>query len=106
MNIVTQNGGGVPFQLVASQPFDREQVAAPEQYILRFSQPVRPDKSYVRVFDMYGTRVNDDTLSSDGMSLTVPLPPLAPGKYTVKWQTRCRCPGDMEMGETFHFTVK
>jgi len=104
---VTQGGGGgLPFQLVASEPFDREEVAAPAKYVLRFSQPVRPDKSSIHIFDMFGSRVNDDTITSDGLSLTAQLPALPPGKYTVKWQTRCRCTGDVELAETFHFTVK
>ena len=107
VNIITQNGGGgVPFQLVNAAPFDREQVASPATYVLRFSQPIRPDKSSIRVFDMFGSRVNDDAITTDGMSMTTALPTLAPGKYTVKWQARCRCAGEQELGETFHFTVK
>jgi methionine-rich copper-binding protein CopC len=108
LSIVTNNANAVlPFQLVSAVPFDRQSVVgAPKEYALRFSQPVRPDRSSIKVFDSFGARVNDDALESDGMGLVTALRPLSPGRYTVKWQARCQCDGDVTLGETFHFTVK
>ena len=97
---------GLPFQLVGSQPYDREEVSAPAKYVLQFSQPVKPDRSYIRVLDSFGGRVNDDRITSDGMSLTAELPALPPGRYTVRWRTYCRCAGERDLSDTFHFTVK
>lgn len=107
ITIVQPATPSVAFQLVSSTPYDREEVSAPSQYILRFSQPIKPDRSYVRVYDMYGTQVNSDRLTSpDGLSLITELPALTPGRYTVKWQTRCRCQGEQTLGENFRFVVK
>lgn len=106
LTIVTQVPPTVPFQLVSATPFDRQSVSAPSQYSLRFSQPVKPDKSSIKIMDSFGGRVNDDELQSDGFTLVSALPVLTAGRYTVKWQTRCQCEADMVLSDTYHFTVK
>lgn len=108
LTIVNQGSSVLPFQLVSAVPYDRQKVeTAPTQYVLRFSQPVRPDRSSIRVMNSFGQRVNSEELASDGLSITTELPPGLPqGKYTVKWQVRCQCEGDLSLGETFHFTIK
>lgn len=107
LTIVTQAPALAPFQLVSASPYDRQTVQpGPAHYVLRFSQPVRPDKSYIKVMDMYGMRVDDARLESDGMTLTAALPALSPGRYTVKWMAQCQCPDTVVLNETFHFTVK
>ena len=105
LTIVTQSPPLITFQVVSATPYDRQTVPAPSQYVLRFSQPVRPDRSSIKIMDSYGVRVNDDALESDGYSLTSALPALVAGRYTVKWQTRCQCEGEMVLSETYHFTV-
>jgi methionine-rich copper-binding protein CopC len=108
LTIVNQNAAAAQFQLVAAIPFDRQEVSpAPTAYILRFSQPVRPDRSSIKVLNSFGMRVNGEELQQpDGMSIATALPALAPGKYVVKWQARCQCPADLDLGETFHLVVK
>ncbi len=107
LTIVTPATQVAQFQLVAAIPYDRQTVSpAPTQYTLRFSQPIRPDRSSIKVLDMYGMRINGADLQSDGVSITTALPALAPGKYTVKWATRCQCDEGLDLGETFHFIVK
>lgn len=105
--IVNQAPPSSAFQMVSATPYDRQVVSpAPKQYVLKFSQPVRPEKSSIKVMNSFGARVNGEGLDSDGLSLTTQLPELPPGKYIVKWQTRCQCTGEMVLSETYHFSVK
>jgi methionine-rich copper-binding protein CopC len=103
----TQTANDLPLQLVSAKPYERQVVPGTfGQVSLTFSQPVRPDKSYIRVTDLYGTRLNPEQLDSDGYSISTTLPELKPGKYTVKWQARCRCTEDTTIGDKFSFTVQ
>ena len=107
LTIVNQGSGVLPFQLVSAVPYDRQTVSpAPTVYTLKFSQPIKPDRSSIKVMDAFGTKVNNEILQSDGLSISTALPALAPGKYTVKWQARCQCDAEVDLGETFHFIVK
>lgn len=108
LTIVNQMPAVAPFQLVAAMPYDRQTVSpAPTAYVLKFSQPVKPDRSSIKISDAFGMRVNTDELQSDGISLVSALPANLPaGRYVVKWQARCQCEADVGLGETFHFTVK
>jgi len=105
LTIITQSPQQIPFQLVSANPYDRQTVNAPRHYVLRFSQPVRPDRSSIKIMDSFGVRVNGEALESDGLSLTTALPVLPPGRYTVKWQTRCQCDAEVVLSETYHFSV-
>jgi copper resistance protein C len=61
----------------------------PAQVILRFSERLEPAFSKMQVLDASGRRVDkDDAARSPGDAnvLSVSLPPLAPGRYTVKWR--------------------
>ena len=107
--IISNNNAPVdqPQKLVSTSPYDRQSLAvAPEKVILTFAQPVLPDRSYIRVYDMYGTKLEVGELESTGLTLSVTVPPLAPGKYKVKWRARCHCNEDSELGDTFRFTVQ
>jgi hypothetical protein len=87
----------------ANQRFDR----SPAVISITFSMPVQPDKSSIRLYDLFGTPLNDGrVLSTDGMTLSVPLPPLASGAYSVKWKARCQCDADTEISDAFRFTVQ
>ena len=107
LTIVTQAAPAAVFQLVSATPYDRQVVTpAPAQYVLRFSQPVRPDRSSIKLLDMYGHKVRTDALLSDGLAIAMNLPALVAGRYTVKWQATCQCAEQNTLGETFHFTIK
>ena len=61
----------------------------PAEVRLRFSQPLEPAFSTVRVFDASGKQVDrkDKGLDpADASVLRVSLPPLAPGLYRVAWR--------------------
>jgi copper resistance protein C len=61
----------------------------PAEVRLRFSQPLEPAFSTVRVLDAGGKQVDreDKRLDpADASVLRVSLPPLAPGVYRVKWR--------------------
>jgi methionine-rich copper-binding protein CopC len=61
----------------------------PARVTLRFSERLEPAFSKVQVLDASGKRVdkNDAAPSPDDATvLSVSVPPLAPGRYTVKWR--------------------
>jgi copper resistance protein C len=62
-------------------------VAAPDAVTLRYTEPVEPVFSTVRVTDAKGGRVDDGKPKpEDGNRvLVVPLKKLSPGTYTVEW---------------------
>ena len=95
------------FRLVSSDPYDRQKLEeSPETISLNFTTAPRTEKSAIKVFDMYGTRVDDGQVDGNGTKLSIPLPVLAPGKYRVKWIARCRCDQDTQIEDSFHFTVQ
>jgi methionine-rich copper-binding protein CopC len=94
-------------RLVSSTPYEKQVLTTPPEAVsLTFSQPVRPDRSSIRVLDMYGSQVDSGELDTGGLTLSVAVPNLGPGKYTVKWRARCRCDDDNELSDSFHFTVQ
>jgi methionine-rich copper-binding protein CopC len=62
-------------------------VAAPSDVTLSFTEPVEPRFSTVTVRDAAGAKVGTSAPSTGegGRVLIVPLPHLAPGRYTVDW---------------------
>ena len=100
-----QNAGQL--KLVSSTPYDRQVLdKSPPDFSLTFSQPIKPDKSSIRIYDSLGTLLDTGGIKAQGMSLSVGLPELTAGKYSIKWKTRCRCDDDTEISDTFHFTVR
>jgi methionine-rich copper-binding protein CopC len=92
---------------VYSAPAANQTVAQPPANVMiTFSNPIRPDKSSMGVYDLYGTRIDDGTVTVNGPTMLVNLPPLASGRYAVKWKTRCMCDDDTDLGDEFHFTVR
>jgi methionine-rich copper-binding protein CopC len=97
----------LPLALVAATPFEGQVLdVVPEKLVLEFSQPIRPDKSVVKVLDMYGMAVETGAVEANGKMLSVVLGKLAPGKYSVKWRVRCRCDDDTEISDNYRFTVR
>jgi methionine-rich copper-binding protein CopC len=62
---------------------------APAQVTLRFTQRLEPAFSKVQVQDASGRRIDKDDAAlqgGDATVLAVSVPPLAPGRYVVKWR--------------------
>jgi len=61
----------------------------PAEVRLRYSQPLEPAFSTVRVFDAAGKQIDNKDKGldpKDASVLRVSLPPLAPGVYRVVWR--------------------
>lgn len=111
LTVIIQNNrndaSGGPLRLVSSSPYDQEKLdASPGEVSITFSQPIRPAKSYIRVYDAFGNQLDAGALESEGMELSAALPELSAGKYKVKWKARCNCPEDSEISDNFYFTVR
>jgi copper transport protein len=78
--------------LVSSSPADGVSLdAAPDQLVLRFSEPVTVAATTVEVFDSQGVAhpagPATSTAGKSADAVTVPLPDLAPDRYLVRWRT-------------------
>jgi methionine-rich copper-binding protein CopC len=72
----------------ASPPVGSELPASPPGVTITFTEGVEPAFSTIEVQDQHGTRVDKDDLrltGSEGRQLTVSLPKLQAGQYTVIW---------------------
>lgn len=109
ITIIIQNnqGPGTPHQrFVSSSPYAGEKLSrSPETITITFTRGVRTDKSDIRVYDMYGTKLNNGDVVADGPSMMAYMPKLKPGKYRVKWRAYCACEESSLMRDTFWFTV-
>lgn len=96
-----------PLRLISSTPYDRQVVSkSPESISFTFSQPIKPDKSSIKVLDAYGHPVETGELEANGKSMSVALPELSYGKYSVKWRVRCLCDADTLLNDTVRFTIR
>ncbi|HEV8712188.1 MAG TPA: copper resistance CopC family protein [Candidatus Binatia bacterium] len=61
--------------------------APPQQVAIRFDVPIEALFSRLDVLNSSGQSVDEGTpqVNADTRTLTVPLKPLPPGEYTVKW---------------------
>lgn len=94
--------------LVRSVPeADAELVQPPAQIELWFSEPLEAEFSTARLLDSSGAELPRGALlfdPADPAHLTLPLNPLAPGVYTVVWQTFSQVDGH-EFTGAFPITV-
>lgn len=62
-------------------------VAAPDNVTIHFTEPLEPKFSSISVTDTGGHVVNKEAsmCAPDAKSMSVKLPPLKPGAYTVNW---------------------
>ena len=62
-------------------------VSAPGGVMIHFKEAVEPKFSHITVSNATGHVINKEVsvVSSDGKMVSVPLPKLAPGIYTVNW---------------------
>lgn len=106
--IINNNIGGenTAQHVTFMSPYDNEKVAySPETITIGFKQPVRTDKSYIRVYDMYGTQLNKGEVLTEERKMSIYLPKLRPGNYRVRWRARCACPDDTDLSDTYRFTI-
>jgi methionine-rich copper-binding protein CopC len=96
-----------PMRLVSVKPYDRQTLdVAPKEIVFTFSQPLKPDKSSIKVYDGVGGQIETGPLEADGHTMSVTLPELSYGKYSIKWRARCLCDSDTQLSNTSRFTVR
>ncbi len=73
----------------ADPPANRLLLRPPEKVTLRFSEPVDPVRTQIRVLDQAGRRVDREAFgfSADRRQASLPLRLPGPGIYTVTWRT-------------------
>ena len=94
-------------ELVSSDPADGETIETPFTLTATFSEEFASDteRSFIRVQDAGGDIVASGGQSpEDATMMTVDLPALDPGEYTVRWQTTTEDDNGVERG-TFTFNV-
>lgn len=80
---------------------------APAKVTLDFTEEVAPRFTRIEVFDAAGKEVDrgdSHPEGKEGRRMAVSLPPLAPGKYEVRWQAVSADDGHHTSGR-FFFTV-
>lgn len=89
-------------ELVRSEPpADAHLQQSPAQINLYFSEDIEPAMSEISVYDNTGSRVNNRTAQvdpADSTDLTVSLPKLKDGIYTVAWKTASKDDSHMTAG--------
>ncbi len=76
------------FLVHASPPVGSELPVSPAAVTITYTEGVEPDFSTIEVDDSHGTRVDKadpHLLGGDETKLSVSLPKLPPGEYTVIW---------------------
>lgn len=88
------------------EPAAKSTVAAPKQLSVHFTEALDPKFSMLKLTDAAGTAIPAKTAvdKTDAMHLTLPLPMLKPGVYTVGWATAA-LDGHRATGK-YTFTVK
>ena len=94
-------------ELVSSDPADGATIETPYTVTATFSEEFSadPEITFIRVQDAAGDTVASGGQSpDDALMMTVDVPALDPGEYTVRWQTTTADDNGVERG-TFTFTV-
>ena len=78
--------------------------APPKSVVLEFSEELEPSFSVITLTDDKNRNVATAPSSSRGREMTLPLPALMPGEYTVTW--RALSVDTHRTGGRFRFTVK
>jgi hypothetical protein len=76
------------FLVQAAPPVGGAVSAAPKEVRLTFSEPIEPRFSGIEVAAGDGHPISTGAASTDpadDKALVLPLPPLAPGRYRVRW---------------------
>ncbi len=74
-------------QPVSMTPAANATVAAPANVVVHFSEELEPKFSMMTLTDAGGKTISKQpsVVGKDAKTMTLPLPALAPGVYTVKW---------------------
>jgi LPXTG-motif cell wall-anchored protein len=105
--LVWVSGVAAHAELVSSDPADGATIETPVTLTATFSEEFSadPELSFIRVQDAAGDTVASGGQSADDATMmTVDLPELDPGQYTVRWQTTTEDDNGTERGD-FTFTV-
>jgi copper resistance protein C len=80
--------------------------AAPAQVTIKYDAPIEKLVDSLQVLDATGQdkAAGAPQVSPDGHQLSVPLAPLSPGEYTVKWRVVCIATHHTE--GSYSFTVE
>ncbi|HWE50806.1 MAG TPA: copper resistance protein CopC [Bryobacteraceae bacterium] len=91
---------------VDMMPKANSTVAAPANILVHFSEEMEPKLSKMTLVDAAGKTVSKQpSVVGDAKTMTLPLPSLTPGVYTVKWVTVAADDGHRLEGN-YKFTVK
>jgi methionine-rich copper-binding protein CopC len=72
---------------------------SPPQVVLTFNEPVHPTLSSAKVLDQAGAKQSiAHSVSPDGRTITVSLPPLPKGTYTIRWRVLSQVDGHTTTG--------
>lgn len=95
------------FQVLSTMPYDGQVLdKSPETVSVMFSLPPKAERAYIKVIDMYGTQVDNGEVTASGVNIFTSLSEVPPGRYTVRWDARCRCTEESELSGSFRFTVR
>jgi copper resistance protein C len=94
-------------QPVSMTPARNATVAAPANVVVHFSEELEPKFSMMTLADATGKTVSKQpsVVGKDAKTMTLPLPALMPGVYTVKWVTVAADDAHRLEGN-YKFTVK
>lgn len=94
-------------QPVSMTPAANAAVAAPAAVVVHFSEELEPKFSRMTLADVAGKTVSKQpsVVGKDVKTMTLQLPALAPGVYTVKWVTVAAADAHRLEGN-YKFTVK
>lgn len=103
---------GAPLAFAHSKPTEMSPaansvVSAPNSIVVHFSEELEPKFSMMTLADTAGKTVSKQpsVVGKDAKTMTLPLPALASGIYTVKWVTVAADDGHRLEGN-YKFTVK
>ncbi len=105
--LLSVSGVAAHAELVSSDPTDGATIETPYTLTATFSEEFSddPDLSFIRVQDDRGTVLASGGQDPDNPTMmTVDVPALDPGEYTVRWQTTTADDNGTERGD-FTFTV-